>query len=47
VRERRHSTGDEGSKSELEKYRKNYHTFLTSQAIMQDITKDGARSYAA
>jgi hypothetical protein len=35
------------AKSELEKYRKNYHTFLTSQAIMQGITKDGARSYAA
>jgi hypothetical protein len=25
----------------------NYHTFLTSQAIMQGITKDGARSYVA
>jgi hypothetical protein len=35
------------AKSELEKYRKNYHAFLTSQAIMQGITKDGARSYAA
>jgi hypothetical protein len=35
------------AKGELEKYRKNYHTFLTSQAIMQGITKDGARSYAA
>jgi hypothetical protein len=35
------------STGELEKYRKNYHTFLTSQAIMQGITKDGARSYAA
>jgi hypothetical protein len=31
------------AKSELEKYRKNYHTFLTSQAIMQGITKDRAR----
>jgi hypothetical protein len=31
------------AKSELEKYRKNYHSFLTSQAIMQGITKDGAR----
>jgi hypothetical protein len=35
------------AKGELEKYRKNYHTFLTSQAIMQGITKDRARSYAA
>jgi hypothetical protein len=35
------------AKGELEKYRKNYHTFLTSQAIMQGNTKDGARSYAA
>jgi hypothetical protein len=35
------------AKSELEKYRGNYHTFLTSQTIMQGITKDGARSYAA
>jgi hypothetical protein len=35
------------AKSELEKYRKNYHMFLTSQAIMQGITKDGARLYAA
>jgi hypothetical protein len=35
------------AKGKLEKYRKNYHTFLTSQAIMQGITKDGARSYAA
>jgi hypothetical protein len=35
------------AKGELEKYRKNYHTFLTSQAIMQGITKDGARLYAA
>jgi hypothetical protein len=35
------------AKSKLEKYRKNYRTFLTSQAIMQGITKDGARSYAA
>ena len=35
------------AKGELEKYRKNYHTFLTSQAIMQGITKDGARPYAA
>jgi hypothetical protein len=35
------------AKGELEKYRKNYHTFLTSQAIMQGIMKDGARSYAA
>jgi hypothetical protein len=35
------------AKGELEKYRKNYHTFLTSQAIMQGITKDGARSYVA
>jgi hypothetical protein len=26
------------AKSELEKYRKNYHMFLTSQAIMQGIT---------
>jgi hypothetical protein len=34
-------------KSKLEKYRKNYHMFLTSQDIMQDITKDGARLYAA
>jgi hypothetical protein len=34
-------------KSELEKFRKNYHTFLTSQALLQIITKDGARSYAA
>jgi hypothetical protein len=32
---------------ELERYRKNYHTFLTSQAIMQGIEKDSARSYAA
>jgi hypothetical protein len=31
------------AKGKLEKYRKNYHTFLTSQAIMQGITKDGAR----
>jgi hypothetical protein len=35
------------AKSVLEKYRKNYHTFLTSQAIMQGMTKDEARSYAA
>jgi hypothetical protein len=35
------------AKGELEKYRKNYHTFLTSQAIMQGITKDGARAYTA
>jgi hypothetical protein len=35
------------SKGKLEKYRKNYHTFLTSQAIMQGITKDGARWYAS
>jgi hypothetical protein len=35
------------AKSELGKYRKNYHTFLTSQAIMQGITRDGERSYAA
>jgi hypothetical protein len=35
------------AKGELERYRKNYHTFLTSQAIMQEITKDRARSYAA
>jgi hypothetical protein len=35
------------AKSKLEKYRKNYHTFLTSQAVMQGITKDGARSYAS
>jgi hypothetical protein len=35
------------AKGKLEKYRKNYHTFLTSQAIMQGITKDGARLYAA
>jgi hypothetical protein len=35
------------AKFELERYRKNYHTFLTSQAIMQGISKDLARSYAA
>jgi hypothetical protein len=35
------------AKVELERYRKNYHTFLTSQAIMQGISKDTARSYAA
>jgi hypothetical protein len=35
------------AKGELERYRKNYHTFLTSQAIMQGISKDAARSYAA
>jgi hypothetical protein len=35
------------AKFELERYRKNYHTFLTSQAIMQGILKDSARSYAA
>jgi hypothetical protein len=34
------------AKGKLERYRKNYHTFLTSQAIMQGITKDAARSYA-
>jgi hypothetical protein len=39
--------GTRAAKSELEKYSKNYHTFLTSQAIMQGITKDGARSYVA
>jgi hypothetical protein len=37
----------EAAKGELERYRKNYHTFLTSQAIMQGISKDAARSYAA
>jgi hypothetical protein len=35
------------AKFELDRYRKNYHTFLTSQAIMQGILKDAARSYAA
>jgi hypothetical protein len=35
------------AKGELERYRKNYHTFLTSQAIMHGISKDAARSYAA
>jgi hypothetical protein len=35
------------AKGELERYRKNYHTLLTSQAIMQGISKDRARSYAA
>jgi hypothetical protein len=35
------------AKGELERYRKNYHTFLTSQTIMQGISKDSARSYAA
>jgi hypothetical protein len=35
------------AKGKLERYRKNYHTFLTSQAIMQGISKDTARSYAA
>jgi hypothetical protein len=34
------------AKYSLERYRKNYHTFLTSQAIMQGISKDSARSYA-
>jgi hypothetical protein len=35
------------AKGELERYRKNYHTFLTSQAIMQGISKDTARLYEA
>jgi hypothetical protein len=35
------------AKGKLERYRKNYHTFLTSQAIMQGISKDTARLYAA
>jgi hypothetical protein len=35
------------AKGKLERYRKNYHTYLTSQAIMQGISKDSARSYAA
>jgi hypothetical protein len=34
------------AKGKLERYRKNYHTFLTSQAIMRGISKDAARSYA-
>jgi hypothetical protein len=34
------------AKFELERFRKNYQTFLTSQAIMQGISKDGARCYA-
>jgi hypothetical protein len=34
------------AKYDLERYRKNYHTFLTSQAIMQGISKDLKRSYA-
>jgi hypothetical protein len=39
--------GTKEAKFELEKYRKKYHTFLTSQAIMQRISKDAVRSYAA
>jgi hypothetical protein len=35
------------AKGELHRYRKNYHTFLTSQAIMQGISNDAARLYAA
>jgi hypothetical protein len=35
------------AKGELERYRKNYHMFLTSEAIMQGISKDSARSYSA